>query len=71
MDYLDRYDNLVKLLNEDITIDGKKYKLSEEMEKFFVNGNKSAGIRVRKIMQMIRKESFNIRKDVSNYAKKI
>lgn len=66
-EHLDNYDNLVKLITEDVEIDGKKFNLKEDFEKFFVKGNKSAGTRVRKIMQELKKTSQEIRKDVQNY----
>jgi hypothetical protein len=36
MEYLDKYDELVKLLTEEVEIDGKKYNLKDDFEKFFV-----------------------------------
>jgi hypothetical protein len=54
MDNLDKYDELLKLLTEEVIIDGKEYLLKDEFEKFFIKGNQSAGIRIRKIMQEIR-----------------
>lgn len=66
-EYLNNYDNLVKLITEDVEIDGKKFNLKEDFEKFFIKGNKSAGTRVRKIMQELKKVSQEIRKDVQNY----
>lgn len=67
MDYLDRYDRLLDLLTEDVIIKGKRYNLKDELYSFYINNNKSAGIRIRKIMQMLRKESFLLRKDVQRY----
>lgn len=66
-EYLNNYDNLVKLITEEVEIDGKKFNLKEDFEKFFIKGNKSAGTRVRKIMQELKKVSQEIRKDVQNY----
>ena len=66
-EYLNNYDNLVKLITEDVEIDGKKFNLKEDFEKFFIKGNKSAGTRVRKMMQELKKASQDIRKDVQNY----
>lgn len=66
-EHLDNYDKLVKLITEDVEIDGKKFNLKEDFEKFFIKGNKSAGTRVRKIMQELKKASQEIRKDVQNY----
>ena len=54
--YLDKYDKLVSLLTEEVEIDGKKYLLKEEFDKFFVRSNKTAATRIRKIMQMIKKD---------------
>lgn len=65
--YLDKYDELLKLVSEEIEIDGKKYLLKEEFEKFFIKSNKSAGVRVRKIMQMIRGVTKSVRVDVQEY----
>lgn len=70
-DDLDRYDNLLKILTEEIEIDGKKYSLKEDFEKFFIRGNKTAGTRIRKFMQLIRKEATDIRNVVQNHKKNI
>jgi hypothetical protein len=70
-DYLDKYDDLVKLITECVIIDGKEYKLSEEFDKFFVHSNKAAGVRIRKIMQMVRDRAYDIRGDVQEYKSKI
>lgn len=67
VDYLDKYDNLLKILTHDVIVDGKNVKLSEDFEKFFVKGNKTAGVRIRKIMQIIRRASEEIRNDVQSY----
>lgn len=66
-DYLDSYDDLLNILIGEVEIDGKKYFLKEDFEKFFIKGNKTAGTRIRKVMQMIRKSAENIRKDVQCY----
>jgi len=71
MEYLDKYDNLVKLLTEDVEIDGKKINLKDDFEKFFVKGNKTAGTRIRKMMQELKKISQEIRTDVQVYKSKI
>lgn len=71
MEYLDKYDKLVKLLTEDIEIDGKKFNLKEDFEKFFVKGNKTAGTRIRRMMQELKKYSQEVRNDVQEYKGKI
>jgi hypothetical protein len=71
MDYLDKYDALVKLITEDFELEGKKVNLKDDFEKFFVRGNKTAGTRIRKIMQEIKKLSQEIRSDVQDYKGKI
>jgi len=71
MDYLDKYDELLKLITEEVEIDGKKYLLKEEFEKFFVRSNKTAATRIRKIMQLIKSQSQEIRDDVQEYRGKI
>ena len=71
MEYLDKYDNLLKILTEDIEVDGKVVKLKDDFEKFFIRSNKTAGVRVRKIMQMLRKASEKVRNDVQDYKKSI
>ena len=71
MDYLDKYDSLVKLITEEIEIDGKKLSLKDDFEKFFIRGNKTAGTRIRKMMQEIKKLSQEIRSDVQDYKVKI
>lgn len=69
MEYLDKYDELIKILTEEINIDGKKYLLKEDFEKFFVRENKTAGTRIRKVMQLLRRTAEEIRNDVQDYKK--
>jgi hypothetical protein len=71
MDYLDKYDELVKLLTEEVEVDGKKIDLKEDFEKFFIKGNRTAGTRIRKMMQEVKKLSQEIRNDVQEYKEKI
>lgn len=71
MDYLDKYDYLVKILTEPIEIDGKRYLLKEDFEKFFIKENKTAGVRIRKVMQKLRRESEFIRKGIQEKKKNI
>ena len=67
MDYTDKYEYLLKVLTEMIEVDGKKTKLKDDFDKFFVKSNKTAGVRLRKVMQIIRRTSEEIRQDVQNY----
>lgn len=71
MEYQDKYDELVKILTEEIEIDGKKFNLKEDFEKFFVKGNRTAGTRIRRVMQEIKKVSQEVRNDVQVYKSKI
>jgi hypothetical protein len=71
MEYLDKYDALLKLLTEEVEIDGKKFNLKEDFEKFFVRSNKTAGTRIRRVMQELKKVSQEIRNDVQEYKEKI
>lgn len=71
MEYLDKYDELVKLITEEVEIDGKKYLLKEEFEKFFVRSNKTAATRIRKFMQLIKNQCQEVRNDVQEYRKKV
>jgi len=71
MEYQDKYDALVRLLTEEVEIDGKKYNLKDDFDKFFVKGNKTAGTRIRKMMQEVKKMSQEIRTDVQDYKGKI
>lgn len=71
MDYLDKYDKLISLLTEEIQIDGKKYDLKEDFEKFFILENKTAGARVRKVLNEVKKLINEIRTDVQDIKKKI
>ena len=71
MDHFDKYESLLSILNEPIEIAGKKYLLVEELEKFYANGNKRAGTRIRKIMQNLKTAAQNIREDVQDCRKKI
>ena len=67
MEYLDKYDKLVKLLTEEVEIEGKKYDLKDDFDKFFVRGNKTAGTRIRKVRQELKKVSQEGRDDVQEY----
>lgn len=71
MDYLDKYDALVKLITEEVEIEGKKFNLKDDFDKFFIRGNKTAGTRIRKMMQELKKISQEIRSDVQDYKGKI
>jgi hypothetical protein len=71
MEYLDKYDKLVKLLTEEVEIDGKNFDLKEDFEKFFVRSNKTAGTRIRRVMQELKKLSQEVRTDVQEYKDKI
>lgn len=71
MEYQDKYDKLLKLLTEDFEIDGKKFNLKEDFKKFFVKGNRTAGTRIRRAMQELKKVSQEIRNDVQEYKSKI
>lgn len=71
MDYQDKYDLLVKMITEEIEIGGKKFNLNDDFEKFFVKSNKSAGTRIRKVLQEVKKLSQEIRKDVQDYKGKV
>jgi len=71
MDYIDKYDKLIKVLTEEIEIDGKKFNLKEDFEKFFIKGNRTAGTRIRKVMQEIKKLTQDVRNDVQEYKSKI
>jgi hypothetical protein len=71
MEYLDKYDKLVKLLTEEVEIDGKSFNLKEDFEKFFVRSNKTAGTRIRRVMQELKKFSQEVRTDVQEYKGKI
>lgn len=67
MEYIDKYDELLKLLTEEVEVDGKKFNLKEDFEKFFVRGNKTAGTRIRRMMQEVKKISQEVRNDVQTY----
>jgi len=69
--YEDKYDYLLNIVSGTVEIDGKEVNLKTEFEKFFVRGNKSAGIRIRKIMQMLRRSAEEIRDNVQSYKKNI
>ena len=71
MEYLDKYDKLLKILTEEVEIEGKKYNLNDDFEKFFVRSNRTAGTRIRKVMQELKRISQEVRDDVQDYKKKI
>ena len=66
---MEKYEKMVKLITEDVEIDGKKFNLKSDFDKFFVKENKTAGTRIRKIMQEVKKLSQEIRTDVQNQKK--
>jgi hypothetical protein len=67
MEYVDKYEQLVKLITDKIEIDGVEYSLKDEFDKVFVRGNKTAGTRLRKAMQIIKQLSQEVRDDVQTY----
>jgi hypothetical protein len=67
MEYQDKYDELLRLITQEVEIDGKMYNLKEDFDRFFVRSNKTAGRRLRRLMQEIKKLSQEIRVDVQNY----
>ena len=71
MEYLDKYDQLVRILTEEVEVDGKKFNLKDDFEKFFIRGNKTAGTRIRKVMQELKRLSQEVRTDVQDYKGKI
>jgi len=71
MEYQDKYDDLLRLLTEEVEVDGKKFNLKEDFDKFFVKGNKTAGTRIRRMMQEIKKVAQDVRTDVQEYKAKI
>ena len=71
MEYLDKYDQLVKILTEEVEVGGKKFNLKDDFEKFFIRGNKTAGTRIRKVMQELKRLSQEVRTDVQDYKGKI
>lgn len=71
MEYIDKYEQLMKILTEVVEIDGKRYELKDDFEKFFIKGNKTAGTRIRRVMQEIKKISQEVRNDVQDYKGKI
>ena len=71
MDYLDKYDKLIEILTEEVEFDGKKFNLKDDFEKFFIRSNRTAGTRIRKVMQELKKLSQEVRDDVQDYKSKI
>lgn len=67
MDYIDKYDKLIKVLTEEVEIDGKRFNLKDDFEKFFIKGNRTAGTRIRKVMQEIKKITQDVRNDIQEY----
>lgn len=65
------YDLLLRVLTEDIEIDGKKYKLKDDFEKFYIKGNRTAGTRIRKVMQILRRASEDVRNDIQEYKRSL
>lgn len=71
MDYADKYEHLLSVLTDMIEVDGKKTRLKDDFDKFFVKSNKTAGVRIRKVMQVVRRLSEEIRNDVQSYKKNL
>lgn len=71
MEYIDKYDKLLDMMEKEFEIDGKVFNLKEDFEKFFIKGNKTAGTRIRRVMQEIKKLSQEIRNDVQEYKNNI
>jgi len=71
MELVDKYDYLLSILTNEVEVDGKKVKLKDDFEKFFIRNNKTAGVRIRKIMQILRKAAEDVRIDVQNHKKSI
>ena len=71
MDYLDKYDRLIEILTEEVEFDGKKFNLKDDFEKFFIRSNRTAGTRIRKVMQELKKLAHEVRDDVQEYKSKI
>jgi hypothetical protein len=71
MEYADKLDHLIWVLTEQIEIDGKKTRLKDDFDKFFVKSNKTAGVRIRKIMQVVRRLAEEVRNDVQTYKKNL
>jgi len=71
IELVDKYDHLLRILTEEVEVDGKKVKLKDDFEKFFIKSNKTAGVRIRKIMQLLRKTAEDVRIDVQNHKKNI
>jgi hypothetical protein len=65
--YLDKYDHLLSLITDIVEIDGNKFDLKEDFDKLFLNDNKTAGTRIRKVMQEIKRVAQDIRNDVQDY----
>lgn len=71
MDHLEKYEDLMNVMTGGVEIGGKVYFLKDELEKFYENGNKRAGTRIRKMMQLIKSNAQKIREDVQDCRKKI
>lgn len=69
MEHIDNYNELLDLLTNEVDIDGKKYLLKEEFEKFFEKNNKTAATRIRKIMQLVKGQAQAIRDNVQDHRK--
>ena len=68
---IDRWENLLKLLTDEIEVDGMYVHLKDDFEKFYIKGNKTAGTRIRKVMQLLRREAEQIRREVQDHKKTI
>lgn len=65
---MDSFEKLKDIINGDVIFDGK-FGLVKDVAKVDKNGNKAAGIRIRKVMQEIKKIAQEIREEISENRK--
>lgn len=67
---MDSFEKLKTIVNGQIEIDGEVFDLAKDVAKVDKNGNKAAGIRIRKVMQKVKETAQEIREEIAKNRKK-
>lgn len=67
---MESFEKLRAIINEEFELDGETYNLVKDVAKVNKNGNKTAGIRIRKLMQLVKNTAQDIRNEISENRKK-
>lgn len=67
---MESFEKLKTIVNGKIEIDGEVFDLAKDIAKVDKNGNRAAGIRIRKVMQKIKENAQEIREEIAKNRKK-